>query len=353
MRLIDLNPLRVGEAASAQPGLSVLREEDGDWVHGHEALACCRLDPQATCPDVWIKLNRDPVLNAENRAWLAVRQLRDRIPSPEGVWAALTPDTWAKPALQVFLGVAKECGLDVRVLMSRAAAVASLVAEGTSCILLEWAWESLRAVTVIKDAEGWRFEDTRLLPEGGIFDFYRRDARVASEIALARTRIDPLDSGVRDQALFDAWWAWRMRGLPFRLELGGTELDFTGELARFQTPHREWLARNQLEDTRGLVVPAGLHRVLGLKNALHEPETLAPLLDRLEEPTQPGARWKAVIPATTAKPVLSGKHMPVTHWVVDGIASPCPPGEAEGLIPGTKKLLPFGRIAMAIHVPER
>ncbi|MCH8525664.1 MAG: hypothetical protein LAT79_00700 [Kiritimatiellae bacterium] len=70
MRLLDLDP--------ASRGLAVWN--GGAWRFGAEALAACRVDPQATCWDVWevlslipLGVNRDGV---RHRADLAVRMLR-------------------------------------------------------------------------------------------------------------------------------------------------------------------------------------------------------------------------------------------------------------------------------------
>lgn len=45
MRFLDLNPLALGEiGGERQAGLSIYR--DGKWVHGKEAFAHCREEPQ-------------------------------------------------------------------------------------------------------------------------------------------------------------------------------------------------------------------------------------------------------------------------------------------------------------------
>jgi hypothetical protein len=346
MRLLDLSPLRIGEGSSAQPGLSMLQNEK--WTHGNEALAACRLDPQSVCADVWVKLSLDPIVGADHRAMLAVQQLTQRISNRSGVWTALTPDAWAKPALQVFLGVARECGLDVRLLLSRAAAVAALSAVGDSCSVLEWAWHSLRAVHVVRDNDGWRFADTRLLVEGGVFDFYRRESRLAAEITLGKTRRDPLDTAANDQALFDGWWNWRTRGTPW---ICG-DLDLSAEAPRFRALHEDWLQKLALNDTPETILPAPLRNLLGFSEAQTEPAHLMGLLSRLEEPAQPGARWKASIPAQAGPALPPPVPLTVTHVVVNGLASRCTAEQAAGLSPGRSLVLPDGRSALAIHVPE-
>lgn len=350
MKLLDLNPLFPGPAGGEpEPGMATFF--GGKWVFGARALETCRLDPQSTCPLLWEELNLNKTRNDESRALLAVRDLRARMAETEGPWVALCPDAWSKASLQVFLGVAKECGLDVRILLSRAVAVASLAGmDGESTTVLEWSWNDLRRVRVGRSEDGLTFEDAERVSGGGVFDLYRRDAALASEFCLREFRVDPLDTGPLDQRLFNGWWNWRTRGTPWIFTHDRRELRLSDQRERFDQAQREWFGQSGLKDSPDLVVPVPLRNPLGLEQARAEPDGLRRVLSRFEEPLPKGSRWKGSLPAVLPSSESETVEKPVTHMVVDGIAERVSgPVSAK---PGERLTLDNGREALAVHVPE-
>ncbi len=333
MRVLDLSPLTPGESGHPSPGLALLKNKN--WIYGDEALAQSRLEPQSLCSDLWDRLSLDPLMGNTRRALLAVDQIRGMIRERNGVWMALAPDCWAKPALQVFLGVAKETGLDVRLMMQRAAAVAALSAHSENCRVMEWSWNGLQEVILELKSDGWHVTDTRPLPEGGVFDMYRRDAQVASDIIVARTRVDPMETGASDQRLFNSWWKWRMEGEPWVYESEAGELTLSEDPERYLVYHRDWRKRNSLMDGPEVRLPAALKSMFNWQLAQTEPSNLGQIADRFEQPRERGTRWKSAVPADAHqeprfKPGSSdhrtGREQ-ATHVLVDSVARPCSPTE--------------------------
>lgn len=320
------------------------------WMTGSKAVRACRVDPQAVVSDVWESLSLQPLPagrgKVRHRADLAVAcLLADGFP-PGWRWTAAAPAAWEKDALQVFLGVARECKIDIRWLVPRAAALAASLNPDTDRVfVLEWSWNTMHNVEVLREGEGWRRGSVQILPEGGVFNFFRREARLVQETALNRLRWDPLYSGQSEQAVFDAWWASISGDAPLTLSApGGASLDFSGEASRIRAAHLPWVEANGLSDSPDMILPPALRAVLGWSSCLTES---VPFSFALADHGQESAKWRDAVSLGDPSQDLDGGPR-VTHLVVNGIAEPW----SGNAVPGQSLTLPDGREGLAIHVPE-
>ncbi|MCC5849375.1 MAG: hypothetical protein JJU29_14935 [Verrucomicrobia bacterium] len=352
MQVLDLDPVRRG--VGLWNGV--------EWRFGREALGACRLDPQKISPDHWESLSLQPLIpvrgGMRHRADLAVAALKAEGLSPETPLAVLVPSAWDKETLRVFLGVAKECALNVRWLFPRAVAAVSQVAPDTERgTIWEWSWNQLYEVHLKKEEGRWKRRDVRAVPEGGIFAWFRRDAVIARDLALDRLRYDPLYSGVTEEALFDSWWAWLHGAQNWSLiTADGSELRLDVEKTLFEKPHRVWAEKHGLRDEKDNLLPAPLRHLLGFDKAGIVPGDI-----RIEVPDhdQASARWRETLPEDTGergppplpKSASKSASKPVTHVVVHGIARPCDGPWTGPERPGDTVKLPDGETGLAIHVP--
>jgi hypothetical protein len=332
MKLLDLDPV--------VRGLAVW--DGAAWRFGAEALAACRVDPQATCWDVWEAMSLIPLAGkrggVRHRADLAVRML-------EGggePCVALVPSAWEKEEMRVFLGAAAAAKVSVRWLTSRAGAVATRAQiDGEACSVLEWSWNRLQQVNFVRGTEGeWKRESVVSFPDAGILACFQREALAVQDLALDKFRFDPLYSGRTEQALFSGWWQALNEGVDWSVvSPGGGKIELSPERSRFAELHAKVL--NGLSDDPSLIVPPAFRRMLGWTRATPEPP-LGQDVD-VEDHDVPAARWRESL-------TLSGTvGLRATHVVIEGIAEPWS-GDAA---PGETVMLPDGRTALAVHVRER
>lgn len=352
MKLLDLSPLSVGAVnGPSLPGMSSFLK--GGWVHGAEALRNCRLDPQSTVCDVWEGLSLEPLQPSggmRHNADLAVAQLKQLRLDPAEEWCAAVPSDWPKPVLQLFLGVAQECGLSIQGLFPRALAVAAItLPEARTCSVLEWGWKSLNVVQVRSSKGAWQLCGLKKIPEGGVLSFFRRESRQAAALMLERHRIDPLYSGQTEQALFNAWWAWHVAGEPeWTTEIGTSRESLSGEPELLQRLHGGVVSSLGIQADAHVISPAALAHMTGASDWSVAESDFTAAVEGLGLSGGSGPRWRDRL---HLNPELTGHDPVVTHIVVDGIAKPLPPGVTAQ--PGEQITLPDGRDALAIHVPAR
>lgn len=345
MRFLDLNPLALGEVGgSLHPGLSTF--QDGKWRHGNDAFGHCREDPQSVKFTVWEEISVDPLPlpgGMRHLADLALAQLKTIChDSSRDCWTVFTPSHWQKEQLQVFLGVAAACQMDVRMLMPRSLAVTHHLADDIAkWTVWEWHWQHLYRVDLVRDPQGLKQLGFQAVAEAGVMDFFRRESRQVAKIALESHRIDPLHSGKTEQQLFAGWWAWHGGAPDWSYQSGDVKLNFSGQMP----PEI---------DVPGIVrsdqatAPARLKHVLGWAQVQTERDDLAAVADRLGDLSQPGARRRDWLAPAAHRAVE--RYLPVTHAVVNGLAERVSlPSKTR---PGQQIVLQDGRHALAIHVPE-
>ncbi|MEX2608040.1 MAG: hypothetical protein WD708_11910 [Kiritimatiellia bacterium] len=299
MRLLDLNPLNLGEAGKGtQPGLSSYVNRT--WLHGQAAFDHSREDPQSTRFDSWEDLNLDPVSlpgTPRHLADLAAEQLRTLCPDlRRDSWAVCAPGHWDKTQLRLFLGVAGECGMDVRILFPRALALtAELPVDADAWTVWEWQWGRLNLLKLQRDADGWQVAETRRIPDGGVLEFFRREARLISTLSLERHRVDPLYTGTSEQQVFGGWWNHHFHGTAWQFHAGGVQMDFSTEREILRDVHHDWLRQHHFSDSEHLTIPAALKHSLGWERCRSESGDLSGVLKALPEPTAPGARLKTSV----------------------------------------------------------
>lgn len=336
MKLLDLHPVRRGLAVW----------DGGAWHFGAEALASCRVDPLATCWDVWEGLSLIPLGvkrdGVRHRADLAVRMLKAGGEAGAEPCVALVSAGWEKEAMRVFLGVASTGGLSVRWLVPRAGVVASRVGvKDEACSVLEWSWNTLQQVKFVRKGTEWHRQDVQVFADAGILACFRREALAVQDLALEKFRYDPLYTGRTEQALFSAWWTALREGTEWSVTTPeGGKMTLSGERARFAGLHAGVSAG--LEDAETVIAPQTFLRMLGWRRAKAEPELSGTV--EVEDHEAASARWRESLAISEAEEALR-----VTHVVIDGIAEPWS-GEAK---PGETVTLPDGRTALAVHVREQ
>jgi hypothetical protein len=266
-------------------------------MHGQAAFDVSRVDPQSTRFDIWEQLSLDPVNlpgKMRHRADLALEQLKNFCSDPQrGSWAVCTPGHWDKTQQQVFLGVAQACGMDVRILLARALAlIIELPAGSREWTVWEWQWGRLGELKLERGPDGWALAAQRSIPEGGLLDFFRREARLISALSLERHRVDPLHSGTSEQQVFAGWWNHHLHGTAWQFHAGGVQMDFSNEADALRQVHADWLQKHQLVDSENLILPAVLKQSLGWERCQAEPRDLSAVLAVLPEPETPGTRLK-------------------------------------------------------------
>ncbi len=334
MKLLDLHPVTRGLAVW----------NSGAWRFGAEAMAACRVDPLATCWDVWEAMSLIPLAakrdGVRHRADLAVRMLQAAGDAGKEPCVALVPAGWEKEEMRVFLGAAAAADIPVRWLSSRAGAVAARAAlDGDTCSVLEWSWTRLQQVHFVRGEDGgWRQEGGRNLAEAGILACFRREALAVQDLALEEFRFDPLYSGRTEQGLFSGWWTALGEGKAWSVSTpDGGRMALSDERERFARLHTNVLA--DVTDAETVVAPAAFLRMLGWSRATAEPSPGAEV--EVEDHDAPSARWREHL-----GPLSAGQGLRATHVVIDGVAEPWP-GDAA---PGERVTLPDGRTALAVHV---
>lgn len=296
MRLLDLNPLNLGEAGKGtQPGVSSFVNRA--WLQGQAAFDHSREDPQSTCFDCWEQLSLDPVSlpgAPRHLADVAAAQLRSLCPDLQrDTWAVCAPGHWDKTQFRLFLGVAEACGMDVRILVPRALALtADLPGDADEWTVWEWQWGRLTVMKLTRDADGWQVAETRSVPDGGVLEFFRREARLISTLSLERHRVDPLYTGASEQQVFGGWWNHHFHGTAWQFHAGGVQMDFSNEREALREVHADWIRQHQLEDAENVTLPVALKHSLGWERCRSEPEELSGVLTALPESASPGARLK-------------------------------------------------------------
>jgi hypothetical protein len=350
MKLLDLSPLSVGPAGGpALPGISSLI--GGEWVHGSGSLQNCRVDPQSTVLDVWENLSLDPLVTGRgmrHRADLAVAQLNTLSLDTGCEWCVAVPMTWSRPVVQLFLGVARECGLTIGGLFPRALAAAALTCPGEEEVrVLEWGWKHLMCGTVrLKEGE-WRLSDVVTLPEGGVIPSFRRESGVAAREMLEQHRVDPLYSGTTEQELFDSWWDWHTgASSDWGSTTGSLRVVHSEEQKRFYPLHHALLEAQGIANTPAVVGPPPLCHLVGFDRWTAEVSDLSGACSLLNLEEGKGPRWRDGLQESGAE---DGNVPRVTHVVIDGMAEKAPEGLQAA--PGEKVKLPDGREAIAIVVP--
>jgi hypothetical protein len=347
MRLFLASPLSVGEVGgTVEPGLAW--SAPGILRLGHEAFRAARMDPQSLRTEPWELPSLHPLPGADKSirhgADLCLAQLRKLALPKDQAWSALVPATWEHDQIRIFLGVAKELGWTMRWVMPRALALAALAApEAETLAVMEWAWTHLTVSELVREKGQWRVRQHAKLAEAGLFKLFRREADAANEIHLRQTRADLMNLAADEQKLFDAWWRWHHHGESWKG--GSLVLD---EVAPFAKLHAIALPSLAKYDQPGTIMPSALRHILGFSRARADDLDLRGILDAV--PDVAGGRTRLidqVVPPARTPPPLP---LPVTHWVVGGIAESVE-GEAAA-VPGQSVMLSDGRKALAIHVPR-
>ncbi|MGA0334595.1 MAG: hypothetical protein ACO3NW_11680, partial [Kiritimatiellia bacterium] len=260
-----------------------------------------------------------------------------------GQWTVFTPVHWSKSQLQVFLGVANACGMDVRVLMPRIlGANRYLGTDFSQWEAWEWQWNQLFRVDLCRDTKGWQLKKIHPVPEGGVLDFFRRESRAAAKGALEEHRLDPLHSGNTEQKLFQSWWQWHQGKSDWIYETEGIRLNFSDTTLHFRELHKID------PGTQGMSsYPQMLGHVMDWPEKFQECNECLVEEARLGDFSAVGARWKEVLAVGAGD---SSEDLPATHWLFEGVAEKIT-GDAGDFRPGHSYRLTDGRDVIAIHVP--
>ena len=351
MNLLDLSSLSIGPAhGPCLPGISSYR--NGRWVHGDEALHHCRLDPQSTILDVWENLSLEPLSPSggmRHRADLAVAQLQELHLDSSSEWCVAVPMGWTKSVVQIFLGVAQECGLSITGCFPRALLIADQeIAQSDEATVLEWGWKTLSVGKVTCSNEEWSISETEEIADAGLIPCFRRESKLAASWMLDQHRVDPLHSGTTEQDLFMSWWKWHSGQAPtWGGQVNSVQCILSEKQDDLQELHRPLWKNHGIENKATVVASAACTHLSGCEQWVSESCLQLPDLDRLNLEEGKGPRWRQGLKAGAGN---AKQEKRITHVVVDGIAEPAPSSLKAD--PGDLVTLPDGRDGLAIFVPE-
>ena len=238
---------------ASEPGYAMV--EKGSIVTGAEAYGQARLKPKQVSNRYWAELSLDsstaPVDGVRNSAELAYAQL-------EALWrrfrhhvedvVLIVPSHYDGSQLGLLLGLAQECGMQVRAMVDVAAAAGHRPYPGHELI---YADASLHRVSVTPLQQG--DEVNALLEHGleaiGLVSLTDLLARRLAEIFVLATRFDPFHEAGSEQLLYDRMNDW----------LG---LLNDQEVVKIALPHGDQDISVELERDQLLGVARGFYKAL-------------------------------------------------------------------------------------------
>jgi hypothetical protein len=211
------------------PGYALV--EDNRIVTGAAAYAASRLHPRRSSNRFWDALSLAPgsagIDGVGSSAELAYAQLAE-------LWAAhggeghdalfLVPGHYGREQLGILLGLAHECGIEVRSMISAAAAAATAPYPGLQLLHVDAGLHRV-SVTPLRQADDVEAQPEQSLTSAGLASLQDLLAKRIAELFVLATRYDPFHSAASEQRVYDGLSGWLQ-------ELGGQSEKLTLRLAR-------------------------------------------------------------------------------------------------------------------------
>jgi hypothetical protein len=210
----------------------------GKTVAGNEAYRRARLQPRHTSNRHWATLSLEPgsagVDAKRSAAELAYAQLQALWQGiGDGAAAVLVvPGAYSSAQLGVLLGIAQECGIDVRAMVDAAVAGSARPYPGRQLLYVDASLHRV-SVTALEQGEEAVVRAEHAL-ESGLASLRDVFARRIAEFFVLATRFDPFHHAESEQALYDRLPGWLEQlhdneKAELTLPHGGEELSVTAE----------------------------------------------------------------------------------------------------------------------------
>ena len=340
---VELNDAGItvaGEAAVLAHEPGYVLASGGKTIAGEEARRSARLQPRLTSDRHWATLSLDPgsggVDAKRSAAELAYAQLRALWQSVGGDAPAVlvVPGAYSSAQLGVLLGIAQECGMDVRAMVDAAVAACHRPYPGRQLLYVDASLHRV-SVTAIEQGEEAVARAEHALESGGLASLRDLFARRIAEFFVLATRFDPFHHAESEQALYDELPHWlealherdehelalRYRGDDFRVT---AERDLLLRPAHgFYRAIVQLIARAREPNTRAAVLVS--QRLAALPGFMAE---LARLEDAHVEALPAGHAALAVLASRSPVDSAQGggvkllKHLPWRAPAVDLAAAP-------------------------------
>lgn len=213
---VELNDAGIAVAGEAgvlahEPGYVLL--SGGKTIAGEEAYRSARLQPRTTSNRHWATLSLEPgsggVDAKRSAAELAYAQLKALWQSVGGGAPAVlvVPGAYSSAQLGVLLGIAQECGIDVRAMVDAAVAASHRPYPGRQLLYVDASLHRV-SVTALEQGEEAVVRAEHALDSGGLASLRDLFARRIAEFFVLATRFDPFHHAESEQALYDALPRW-------------------------------------------------------------------------------------------------------------------------------------------------
>lgn len=244
---IDINDagIVVADASgvlATEPGYAFVG--DGEILTGSEAYAKARLHPRQSSNRYWDGLSLeagsadiDGVGSSAELAYAQLKTLWQEFGGERSGAVLLVPGHYGRDQLGILLGLAQECGIEVRAMISRAAAAAA--APYPSCQLVHVDTGLHRvSVTPLEQADDVAVQPEKSVKSAGFASITDLLAKRVAELFVLATRFDPFHSAASEQLVYDRLPSWMeaiaREGESVTLRLPRGEEELTIEISRDQ-----------------------------------------------------------------------------------------------------------------------
>lgn len=203
---------RDGRLLAIEPGYAIV--EGGEIRTGHAAYGQARLKPQLVSNRFWSNISLDPAepgaIGSVNTAELAYAQMQ-KLWSEYGRDAndavLIVPPHYSAQDLGLLLGLAQECGIDVRAMIDTAVAATMRAYPGRQILHVD---AGLHRVFVAPIGQGDEVTvgDTASLETAGISSIFDTFAKRIARAFVLSTRFDPMHDARSEQQLYDRLPEW-------------------------------------------------------------------------------------------------------------------------------------------------
>jgi FHA domain len=209
---IDINDAELTVAdrsgvLAVEPGYALV--EDGRVVAGAEALRQARLKPRRVTNRYWSALSAEPgsagLQIAPSAAQLAYVQLADlwrRLGNRADDVVLVVPGHYSAEQLGLLLGLAQECGMNVRAMVDAAAAASVRPYPGHQLVYVDAGLHRVSA-TALEQGDEVTVRVEQSLAHSGLAGLADLLARRIAELFVLATRFDPFHHAESEQLLYD------------------------------------------------------------------------------------------------------------------------------------------------------
>ena len=195
-----------------EPGYAFV--EGQSILTGQDAYAKARLHPRQSSNRYWDSLTLEPgsagiegVGSAAELAYAQLKTLWDRVGGNRDDALLLVPGYYGRDELGVLLGLAQECEIPVRSMLSSAASAAAAPYPGRQLVHVDAGLHRVSA-TPLAQGEDVAADPEQSLGNTGLASIMDSLAKRVAELFVLATRFDPFHSAASEQLVYDRLPAW-------------------------------------------------------------------------------------------------------------------------------------------------